>query len=154
MSSDLPVRPAVIRQYRVCQIRSLITHAVQLTPVMRGRRWAPPGTHFTRLRETRRRDSSDFTRGSLKAHHARKLLAMAVVALALVVAIIGAATGLGSLLWQFTTWKRSGWDLDVIAYWDTRRQKIIVEITNTGRQECVISEVRYFLDRVIGKVVV
>jgi hypothetical protein len=79
---------------------------------------------------------------------------MAVVALALVVAIIGAATGLGSLLWQFTTWKRSGWDLDVIAYWDTRRQKIIVEITNTGRQECVISEVRYFLDRVIGKVVV
>jgi hypothetical protein len=65
---------------------------------------------------------------------------------ALVVAIIGAATGLGSLFWQFTTWKRSGWDLDVVAYWDSRRQEIIVEITNAGRQECVISEVRYFLD--------
>jgi hypothetical protein len=65
---------------------------------------------------------------------------------ALVVAIIGAATGLGSLFWQFTTWKRSGWDLEVVAYWDSRRQEIIVEITNAGRQECVISEVRYFLE--------
>jgi hypothetical protein len=65
---------------------------------------------------------------------------------ALVVAIIGAATGLGSLFWQFTTWKRSGWDLDVVAYWDHRGQEIVVEITNAGRQECVISEVRYFVD--------
>jgi hypothetical protein len=69
-----------------------------------------------------------------------------MVVAALVVAIVGAATGLGSLFWQFTTWKRSGWDLNVVAYWDSRRQEITVEITNTGRQECVISEIRYFLE--------
>ena len=62
-----------------------------------------------------------------------------MVVAALVVAIVGAATGLGSLFWQFTTWKRSGWDLNVVAYWDSRRQEITVEITNAGRQECVIS---------------
>lgn len=65
---------------------------------------------------------------------------------ALAVAITGAASGLGSLLWQFVTWKRSGWDLDVISYWDYRRQEIVTEITNTGRQECVISEARYFVE--------
>jgi len=62
---------------------------------------------------------------------------------ALVVAIIAAATGIGSLGWQFMTWRRSGWDLDVTAYWDRRRQEIVVELTNTGRLECTISEVRY-----------
>lgn len=69
-----------------------------------------------------------------------------MVVAALIVAIIGAATGLGSLFWQLTTWKRSGWDLNVVAYWDSRKQEITVEITNTGRQECVISEIRYLLE--------
>lgn len=69
-----------------------------------------------------------------------------MTAAALVVAIVGAATGLGSLVWQFATWRRSGWDLDVAAYWDSRTQQIIVEITNIGRQDCVVSEVRYFLE--------
>jgi hypothetical protein len=69
---------------------------------------------------------------------------------ALVVAIIAAVTGLGSLFWQFTTWKRSGWNLDVVAYWDIHGQEVVVEVTNTGRQECVISEVRYFVDDTSG----
>src|SRR6266568_1842203 len=68
----------------------------------------------------------------------------------LVLAIVGTATGVGSLAWQFKTWKLSGWNLDVTAYWDTRRQEVIVEITNTGRQECAISEVRYFLEDTSG----
>jgi hypothetical protein len=84
--------------------------------------------------------------GPLSCVASRKMPDMAMAIAALVVAIIGTATGLGSLFWQFTTWKRSGWDLDVIAYWDHRRQETVVEITNTGRQECVISEVRYFVD--------
>jgi hypothetical protein len=74
---------------------------------------------------------------------ARKLRNMAVAALT--VAIIAAVTGLGSLLWQFATWKRSGWDLDVMAYWDFQRQEVVAHVTNTGRQECTVSEVWNFV---------
>jgi hypothetical protein len=64
---------------------------------------------------------------------------------AYVVGGIGAVTGVLSLGWQIRTWKQAGWRLDVDAYWDKRRQEIVVEITNTGRTRCVISEIRYFL---------
>jgi len=41
--------------------------------------------------------------------------------------------------------RRSGWVLDVDSWWDIEEDHARVEITNTGRQACVISEIRYFI---------
>lgn len=62
------------------------------------------------------------------------------------VAIVGAATGIGSLVWNYVSWRREGWNLDVDVWWDSHDQLVYVEITNTGRQECALSEIRYFIN--------
>ena len=64
---------------------------------------------------------------------------------ALVVAIVSALLSAGALLQSILSFRRSGWDLDVDAWWDTHDKLVHVEITNVGRQACVISEVRYFI---------
>lgn len=65
---------------------------------------------------------------------------------ALVVAIVSALISAGALLLGYVSFRRSGWDLDVIAWIDIRSSiEIHVGITNTGRQGCVISRITYFL---------
>ena len=72
-----------------------------------------------------------------------KLPVMALAAL--VVAIVSALLAAGALLQSVLSFRRSGWRLDVTAWWDTRLNVAHVEITNVGRQSCVISEIRYFI---------
>lgn len=69
-----------------------------------------------------------------------------MAAATLAVAIVGAATGIGSLAWSCVSWRRTGWNLDVDLWWDFHGQLVHVEIVNTGRQECVLSEIRYFVE--------
>ena len=43
------------------------------------------------------------------------------------------------------SFRRSGWNLNVDAWWDYHDKQAHVAITNVGRQACVISEIRYFI---------
>jgi hypothetical protein len=64
---------------------------------------------------------------------------------ALIVAIVSALLSAGALLQSVLSFRRSGWNLTVDAWWDDLYNQVHVEITNVGRQACVISEIRYFI---------
>lgn len=51
----------------------------------------------------------------------------------------------GALLQSILSFRRSGWQLGVSAWWDVYDNLVHVEIINIGRQSCVISEIRYFV---------
>jgi hypothetical protein len=68
-----------------------------------------------------------------------------VAVAALVVAIASALFTGAAWLQSTQAFRRSGWVLDVDSWWDIEEDRAHVEITNTGRQACVISEIRYFI---------
>ena len=65
-----------------------------------------------------------------------------MAAASLVVAIVAVVIAFGALVQSARAFRRSGWVLDVDTYWDKAEDCAYVEITNTGRQACVISEIR------------
>ncbi|HUC23865.1 MAG TPA: hypothetical protein VMA73_14245 [Streptosporangiaceae bacterium] len=66
---------------------------------------------------------------------------------ALVVAIVSALLAAGALLHNIRSFRRSGWDLKVVAWCGRNNDQVHVEITNVGRQACEVSEIRYFISR-------
>ena len=64
---------------------------------------------------------------------------------ALVVAIVSALISAGTLLHNIWSFRRTGWDLKVIARWDHNDKQVHVKIINVGRQACVVSQIRYHI---------
>ncbi len=64
---------------------------------------------------------------------------------ALVVAIVSALISAGALLHNIWSFRRTGWDLKVNAWWDGINKQVYVRIINIGRQACVISEISYHI---------
>ena len=69
---------------------------------------------------------------------------------ALIIAIVGAVTGIASLAWNVASFKQQGWHLRVnIGAVETGRNpkevdpetKVYIYVTNTGRQPCLISQI-------------
>jgi hypothetical protein len=64
---------------------------------------------------------------------------------ALVVAIVSSLIGAGALLHNIRSFRRTGWDLKVIAWWDQHDKQVHVRIINVGRQACVVSQIKYHI---------
>lgn len=64
---------------------------------------------------------------------------------ALIVAIVSALISAGALLHSIWSFRRTGWDLKVSAWWDGIDKQVHVRIINVGRQACVISEIEYHI---------
>lgn len=62
---------------------------------------------------------------------------------ALIVAIVSALFAGGALVQSIRAFRRSGWALEVSVYWNDHDRFAAVEIINTGRQTCLISEIEY-----------
>lgn len=62
--------------------------------------------------------------------------------------VISALISAGALLLGFVSFRRAGWDLDVIAWTDIDPIAIHVAVTDTGRQGCVISKIRCFFTNI------
>jgi hypothetical protein len=66
--------------------------------------------------------------------------------MALAALVVSIVSVLGTLLYYIVSFRRAGWDLDVIAWIDIRPPMPLIHaaVTNTGRQGCVVSKIRFF----------
>lgn len=55
-----------------------------------------------------------------------------MAAASLVVAIVAVLIAFGALVQSLRAFRKSGWVLDVEAWWDKEEDRAYVEITNTG----------------------